>query len=123
MFLRRVYGVVLTVLMLHLTLVGADLSCFDHGGLSGARHGDGAGHRHHAMAMSTLGSVTSAEQPCQTPAQPQCCRAMTSCTVNGTIVNAARLTRWLGAAGVIVPRLIDVPPSAITSPDPPPPKA
>jgi hypothetical protein len=123
MFLRRVYGVVVAVLMLHLTLVGADLSCVDHSGLSRAHHGVASGHRHHAMAMSSVGTATSAEQPCRTPAQPQCCRVMASCTVNVAVARVARLAGSLTARPLVAPGSVDVPQSAIISPDPPPPKA
>src|SRR4051812_31186974 len=78
---RRVIALLLGILMLHLAVVGADLQC--------ARHGNGerstamaASHRMIAVSdVPAAAKHTSSEQPCETPAPPECCRAMTSCAI------------------------------------------
>lgn len=118
---NRLTRILVAILMAHFTFLGGDVSC--------ARHGD----RHAAVSMATdhhagrhvaegSNGLTSSEQPCETPTQPECCRAMTSCSVNAipsVTDDAARSMR----RQVIASELVRAPRSLNTSPDPPPPRA
>jgi hypothetical protein len=119
---RRLTGLLVGFLMLHLSIVGADLSC--------AQHGDrGAIQRHHAsgthahMLVAAHAEAGATHQPCDVPAQPDCCRAMTSCAITAASAASVRLDAFPPAHDVIRPALMRVLRSPITSPDPPPPKA
>ena len=122
MFVRRLTGFMLAVMMLHLTFVGADVTCAQHGSRAMSAHEHGSA-RHEHMAAASNVRVSGTEQPCDTPTQPQCCRAMTSCAVNAASERGTRLAQVLPAHDAIEPAVMRTPLSQVTSPDPPPPKA
>lgn len=123
MRVRRLYGIVVGLLMLHLTFVGADWSCAQHGDAParGHQHAMMGHHRGEATAVHELTSAP--EQPCETPTQPGCCRAMTSCAINIAFANGAALGELPPRHAQIGSGVSDVPPSQMAAPDPPPPKA
>ena len=125
MITRRLIGLLVAILMLHLTLVGADFSCAQHGDRGTVGHHE-AGRSHAGMSAGmTAGAVAAAatEQPCQTPTQPECCRAMTSCAINATLGAFGASQERPVVRDAIVSALMRIPRSPITAPDPPPPKA
>ena len=123
MLVRRISGMITALLMLHLTFVGADLACAEHGDRSADEHrGMMAHHEHHTTAAHTEG-VTATDQPCETPTQPQCCHAMTSCAVGAALERGMGPDSVPPIRDVIESAIMRLPLSQVTSPDPPPPKA
>ena len=127
---RRGCGILLSLLMLHLTVVAADVPCARH------NHGDSSGfdHQpadHHAgmraamepVAASAASVAALPDAPCETPAQPQCCRAMASCAVNVGVTGDGPVAGPTPTRAVIRPALMRLPSSNVAAPDPPPPKA
>jgi hypothetical protein len=123
MLARLLSGLITGLLMLHLTFVGADLACAEHGDRAPQGHAPAtAHHERHVVAAHVEASVTP-DQPCETPTQTECCRAMTSCAVNAAFERGAPLASVAPVRSAIEPAVLRAPPSQITSPDPPPPKA
>ena len=122
MFARRLAGALLAPLILHLTLVSADVTCAEHGSRSASVHQHGGSHGDRIIAQAQM-TATATDKPCQTPTQPQCCRAMVSCAVNATSERSMRPADLPPVRGVIEPAIWSLPRSQIASPDPPPPKA
>jgi hypothetical protein len=123
MLARRLSGLITGLLMLHLTFVGADLACAEHGDRAPQGHAPAtAHHERHVVAAHVEASVTP-DQPCETPTQTECCRAMTSCAVNAAFERGAPLESVPPVRSAIEPAALRAPLSQITSPDPPPPKA
>jgi hypothetical protein len=118
---RRVLGLLTAFLMLHLTLVGADWRCAEHGDQNVA--GPAAVSSQHASMVAGNSESAATDQPCQTPAQPECCRAMTSCAVNAALRADADVRQVPPTRSVIESALVRTPLSPTASPDPPPPKA
>ena len=124
MLARRLTGVLAGLLTLHLTFVGADVACAQHGIVGAVEtHQHATENRDHMVAVLHGDGVGASDQPCDTPTQPECCRAMTSCAVNATSERSLRLPQRPPVRGVIAPAVMRAPLSQITSPDPPPPKA
>ncbi|MDQ3996491.1 MAG: hypothetical protein M3303_05685 [Gemmatimonadota bacterium] len=111
--------------LLHLTMVGADLDCTEHG-LENTHSSSQAAviaqtHQHHAPAQAR-GTDHHDGSP-EMPALPVCCQALTSCGVS--------LVEPAGTSTAAVPHLAvgvlaaadDVPASWSAELDPPPPKA
>ncbi|HEY9228939.1 MAG TPA: hypothetical protein VIP11_19970 [Gemmatimonadaceae bacterium] len=122
MIARRLVGIVLSLLMLQLSLLGADASCARHGDHGRVRSQTGTQHDAHLMAPAQA-AVANAEQPCETPTQPDCCRAMTSCAVNIAFGSGTRISSLPAAHEAIRPDAMRTPQSRITAPEPPPPRA
>jgi hypothetical protein len=117
--LRRLVGVLLWVMMAHLTIVGSDFSCASHSGDVAAMSQPMTHHRH---AMAGSEQVMIDDAPCRMPTTPMCCQALTSCTA----VMSVTQNRSFGCVSVdrsSVPRSAsDIPRSEILAPDPPPPR-
>jgi hypothetical protein len=122
--MRRLTGLLTSLLLLHLTLVAADLTCAKHGvhGAAHASQSDGSSHaEHHAPAAPDAPGHD--ETSCEVPTLPACCQALASC---GVSIAGERLAGSGGpshlAAGVLS-GTDDMPTSWTLEPDPPPPKA
>ena len=112
--------------MLHLNVERADLACAKHSHQQApsthAVGGTQTHHHHHAMPAANRGSATESEG-CQTPAQPDCCQALVTCSMTLAFHGASH--------GVASPTLHEHavesaqsrPISRVTAPEPPPPKA
>ena len=122
---RAVFSGILTgLLMLHLTFVGADLTCAQHGDRPAGSHEHPLAHHEHHVAAAHAETVAAADQPCETPTQPECCHAMTSCAISAAFADGARASSVPPVRQAIRGvRWCACPLSQITSPDPPPPKA
>jgi hypothetical protein len=127
---RRLSRIVVALLTLHLTFVGADGACAEHGDrgerLQSHAHARGmtGGHDHRAVAaVAEAASDAAADQPCETPTQPACCRAMTSCTVTAVSMDAAFASPVPPVRASIASPALTIPLSPVTAPEPPPPKA
>jgi hypothetical protein len=122
---RRFIASLLSALMLHLTLVGADWRCARHADMArGTTAMPAMSHQMGALiANPGLVATESSDQPCDTPIQPNCCRAMTSCSVTFGLGDelhpaSAPLVHESTRPGSVI-----APASLIVAPDPPPPKA
>jgi hypothetical protein len=119
---RRVFGLLTALLMLHLTIVGADLRCADHS-VSAAGEHQTMGVTHGPTRSATTAVATTNDRPCQTPTQPACCRALTSCAVNVVLRADQAAAPGPLVRHAIQPATTRLPASPITAPEPPPPKA
>jgi len=74
--MKRAIGVILMLLMGHLTFVGTDSACAKHGSAMAT-----AGHRAHSPAVHQISPSTtgSPKDQCEIPARPDCCTALASC--------------------------------------------
>ncbi|MFL5551375.1 MAG: hypothetical protein ACJ770_01085, partial [Gemmatimonadaceae bacterium] len=78
--IRRVAGLLLSLLLLQLNFRASDLVCAAHETASSSQAGTASG-EHHQMVMSpdhaqqTLGD----NQSCEIPVTRDCCQALTSC--------------------------------------------
>lgn len=118
---RRFAAFLIGILSIHLNLVGVDLACADHARRDVATH-DAATMQHHAAPTSNEAAVADAE-PCEIPAQPDCCRAMTSCAVTVVLDVESRSAAVASNRERVVPAAVGLLLSHTTPPDPPPPKA
>jgi len=123
MVARCLSGILTGLLMLHLTFVGADLTCAQHGDRTGRSQEHAMGHHDHHIAASHVERMAGAGQPCETPSGPQCCQAVTSCAISAAFEGGVRPGSAPPVRQAIEPAVMRVPLSQITSPDPPPPKA
>lgn len=121
---RRFAGILVALLMLHLGVAGADFGCSRHGDHTAKVHGQATGHHHgHGHRATTHAEEAPAsQQPCETPTQPACCRAMMSCAITlafkaGSVYDSAPPTHERIRSGAS-----RLPLSLITSPEPPPPR-
>jgi hypothetical protein len=142
MIFRRITGVLLAAFTLHLNVLGADFACAKHGpgdheSVAAVATDDAAAPSHaehasvsaehsahnHASVASTVPSVTNPPAPCDVPVQPNCCKALTSCSVyfsSGSELTIAGVDK---VPDFIAPNAMTAPPSVRSAPEPPPPKA
>jgi hypothetical protein len=118
---RRIVGLSLAAFMLHLNVERADLACAAH-----AQHASAAAahtsRAHHSMPTPGEHARTHRDG-CETPAQPDCCQALATCSIALGIVadrSAAAPMTWHDGVRAVAQR---VPLSRVTAPEPPPPKA
>jgi hypothetical protein len=120
---RRVFGVVASLSMLHLSFVGGDLACADRGGHQQSSVAD----VHHGMPKhddDMHHASGGKESPdCPTPSQPHCCDLLAAC---GLIFDVGRAIE----AVPLFSSRVDLPGSNAVvlisrsrGPEPPPPKA
>lgn len=122
--MRRFTGLLTSLLLLHLTLVAADLTCVKHG-VHGAAHAAQSDmspdEGHHASADSDAPNRD--DTSCEVPTLPACCQALASCGVSiaeQRVGESGDLSHLV--AGVLY-GADDTPPSWSVAPDTPPPKA
>jgi hypothetical protein len=122
--MRRFTGLLTSLLLLHLTLVGADLPCAKHGshGAANVSQPETSPHGgHHAPLRSDAPGTY--DTTCQMPTLPACCQALASCGVS----MAGERSADSGDLPHLVAGVLsgaDVTPTSWTlEPDPPPPKA
>ncbi|MEO8622253.1 MAG: hypothetical protein ABI625_14380 [bacterium] len=132
MIRRRVIALLMSVTLLHLSVVAGDAACATHGaaGEMSAPSTHDMPMGGHAMpaagAAYSLGSaaVTSPPAPCETPVATHCCDAVAGC---GPVSVAARSHSTVALAKPLGARIHasrhDAPASFASSPEPPPPKA
>jgi hypothetical protein len=122
--MRRLTSLLTSLLLFHLTLIGADLACTKHG-VQRAAHvsqADASLHAdHHAPPRPDAPGHD--DTTCEVPTLPGCCQALASC---GVSIAAERSTESGDLshlpAGVLY-GADDTPTSWTLEPDPPPPKA
>lgn len=122
--MRRLTGLLTSLLLLHLILVGTDLTCARHGVRGGEQVAqlDASSHvSHHAAAPSE--STSDDDSSCEVPTLPACCDALASCGVSIAADSPAATDDLLHLAAGILGAPDDAPGSWTLEPDPPPPKA
>jgi hypothetical protein len=129
--MRRVTALLTSLFLLHLILVGADLTCTKHGAQTAgavahtemSSHEGDVGHANHHGPVQPAGSRHADDRSCEIPTLPACCQALASCGVTiagNSSADASDLSHL--AAGVV--GVADGAPASWTlEPDPPPPKA
>jgi hypothetical protein len=137
---RRLFALLTSVTMLHLSVVAGDAACVMH--RANGHHAlspSGVAIAEHAMPtdghVMPVAAATEEERsaapvadsdtsPCEIPAQQRCCGALIGCSVATAVTSAheALATIVLPAARVRV-ALHDAPASFASAPEPPPPKA
>ncbi len=124
MYLHRLLIIALSVSMIRVTLPGSDLVCAKHDSraASAPANADGAhaavGHSHGLPAPGK-----SAQHPCETPSQADCCHALASCGISIALGEVRQtVTPQVAAEHRRIPRCT-VLRSRVTAPEPPPPKA
>jgi hypothetical protein len=143
MKLRRLFALLTSVTMLHLTVVAGDAACATHGA-SGhhAAMARGGGTADHLMPMdgqamptatgagasvaSTAPVAKSGAPPCEVPTQQHCCDALVAggCSVDSGVISAHdALASAVSPAARIRVAVDDAPASFAPAPEPPPPKA
>jgi hypothetical protein len=138
MRLRRLFALLTSAAMLHLTVVAGDAACATHGA-NAMKAGDAAA-RGRGMPMSahvmsattdesgaTVGEGSAARSgtpPCEVPTQPHCCDALVGCSVASAVTDAheAVVATASSSARILAARH-DAPASFAPAPEPPPPKA
>jgi hypothetical protein len=125
MVMRRFVALLSGLMLLHLTMVGADLDCTEHD-LESTHPSSQAEmiaqpHHHHAPAQAR--GTDHHDGSREMPALPVCCQALTSCGVS-LVETAGMSASGLPPLAVgVLPAADDVPASWSAELDPPPPKA
>jgi hypothetical protein len=121
--MRRLTGLLTSLLLLHLTLLGADLTCAKHG-VHGNAHASEPGTSphadHHAAHPAGAGQK---DASCEVPTLPACCQALASCGVSIAEQRSVEAGNLLHLAAAVLAGADDIPPSWSVAPDTPPPKA
>ena len=118
---HRIAAVLLSVLLLHLNFARADVACSAHAGHSAkASQGHHAGAAHHEMPSSAPGPHS--EKSCDTPAQADCCLALTSCSVALGAADASDVSTSERPHDGVVAATMSAPVSRLVAPEPPPPR-
>jgi hypothetical protein len=119
--MRRLTGLLTSLLLFHLTLVGADLTCAKHG-VQGAAHADTSPHaEHHAPPRPA--ETGHDDTSCEVPTVPACCQALASCGLSLVGNPSAESGDLSHLAPGVLSAADDTPTSWTLEPDPPPPKA
>jgi hypothetical protein len=107
--------------MFHLTLVGPDDVCAEHG--RGAHSAQMPGH--HAAGDAAIDRMSHGEsdRSCQTPSSAHCCEAVTSCAVTLAVAERAIAPATPAGRGGVPAAVTSALLSRSLAPEPPPPKA
>jgi hypothetical protein len=122
--MRVLVALLMSISMLHLSLVGGDLACATHGS-SGAHASSGA---HEMAGMPMHADAAEAAAPdapadCATPIQPGCCDVMVGCSVIATLDVVPPGAMEADPTAAVPQRAAIRPASILPAPEPPPPKA
>jgi predicted NBD/HSP70 family sugar kinase len=123
--IRQLIGAALAASLLHLNVERADLVCATHHERPEAapaqpEHPHGG---HHNAPHAAGDHAASSAESCETPAQPDCCQALVSCSTLLGLDDAGSLSAPAEPHDVTVAALQNRPASRNTAPEPPPPKA
>jgi hypothetical protein len=121
--MRQITAVLTSLVFVHLTLVGADLTCDKHGMATehGSQSHTSPGADHHAPAAPD--GPPTGDRSCDVPTLPACCQALASCGVSIVEERSADSGDLSHLSAGVLPRADDTPTSWTLEPDPPPPKA
>jgi hypothetical protein len=121
--IRRFAALALTASLLHLSFVRADVACATHQTHSAeiaSRHVSVDDSHHAENAHAT--PAGDHESACETPAQPDCCHAMVSCSPALGLTCKEVILTTDREPGSVVSFIVNGPLSRLIAPDPPPPK-
>jgi hypothetical protein len=119
--MRRFFNIFAAASLFHFTMIGADLVCSRHGN-SGAIENE----THHTTAVdhsAHKGDQTEEKSPCRVPGLPACCQIVAPCAVSLSSASETTVPIALADGAVVLAKLVSMPSSRITTPEPPPPKA
>ncbi len=119
--MKRAIGVILMLLMGHLTLVGTDSACAKHGSAMAT-----AAHRAHSMAVHQIAHTTSAGSPkdsCKIPARADCCAALASCAPALAPARVGTVDEHMLINAALPLAANTWTPAPLTAPETPPPRA
>jgi hypothetical protein len=120
MLSRRITALLIGLLTIHLSFLGVDLACADHGLSGPPAHSAAAMATHHATSDEAAVAET---ESCEIPAQQDCCRAMASCALSVEIDTSAPASDAPFARGSVAATAMRLPLSQTSPPEPPPPRA
>jgi hypothetical protein len=136
---RRLFALLTSVTMLHLSVVAGDPACVTHRANGHHAVSSSGAMAEHAMPMDghvmPMAAATGAHlsaapvaesdtSPCEIPAQQHCCEALIGCRVATAVTSAHQaLAATVLPAERIRVALHDAPASFAPAPEPPPPKA
>jgi hypothetical protein len=142
MKLRRLFALLTSVAMLHVSVAAGDAACLTRDGEHhAARSGGGAvatdamamhGHLMPAAEVADAPAMSAASAPppkadvppCEAPTQQHCCDALVGCNVAGAVTSEHDvLAPSVSYSARIREALHDAPASFAPAPEPPPPKA
>ena len=118
---RRFIALVLSASLLHLSSARADDACTEHSAATGAtptHHESVAPGDHLAHSAEAI-----EEEACETPALPECCQALATCSITLGSQGSPRVDEAHRLHASVVAALETAPLSRVATPDPPPPKA
>ncbi len=122
--MRRLTGLLSSLLLLHLTLVGAALTCAKHGEHGRTDVSQSAASPHvHQHAATGPDESSYDDTSCQVPTLPACCQALASCGVSMAGDRSTESGDLSHLVASVQPGADDTPTSWTLEPDPPPPKA
>ena len=138
---RRLFALMTSAAMLHLTVVAGDAACATHGvDVHQGASSKAAPVVAHAMPMdgrvmsaatgapastaSDAPAAKAATPPCEVPTQQACCEALVGCSLDSAVTGAYEgfVASVSASARILVDRH-DAPASFASAPEPPPPKA
>ncbi len=127
MLLRRFTGVLTAACMIHLSVVASDGACATHAGgahdmAGGMATASGSAEMDTMMSPDSAVGEKATSHQCETPIQPDCCRALASCSSTFSVTAS---TAGLPAIqrGEILQNVSEMPRSEMVAPATPPPKA
>lgn len=117
---RRFIALVLSASLLHLSSARADAVCTEHSAATGAT----PTHHERVAPGDHLGHSADGieEEACETPALPECCQALATCSITLGSRASLRVDEAHRLHVSVAPALETAPLSRVTTPDPPPPK-
>ena len=122
---RLSLGILTAILMVHLTLVGSDRVCADHGvagphpASSERSSEDAPDHDHHGATSADAGAD---DDECRMPTRPRCCEALASCSVSVDVSSGSNDLDTRGLLAVAIGRSPVILQSHPAGPEPPPPR-
>ena len=123
--MRRLTCILSSLFLLHLTLVGPDLTCGQHGAPGGthASTPDVSAHAEHHHASLPADAVAHDETACKVPSLPACCQALASCALSIAESGPAESHDLSNLTAGVLSGADGTPTSWTVELDPPPPKA
>lgn len=124
MILRRIAGLAISTLLVQLNFASSDLACAKHERQSPeAVHHVPVDHQVTAEAMDHEHQPVDKSEPCEIPAQSDCCQALVSCAMTLGLAASSSGTASDAAHFAIGAFAAEAPAYLIRPPEPPPPKA
>ena len=121
--MRRLTCILSGLVLFHLTLVGPDVTCAQHGETGAHETAPNvSAHVEHGAPLPT-DAAGHDETDCEVPSLPACCQALASCGVSIAEAGPAQSRDLSHLAAGVLSGVEGTPASWTVEPDPPPPKA